>query len=300
MAKKQKHEPAPGGIFRKFRLILQEDLTFHEKWALMLTPFQVLLLIGLAGILLMVFTYAVVALTPLRAYVVPGYVADGYREQTTSTFLLADSLRRRLDLQEQYLSHVNAVFRGETIDSAFVSESESTATFPHSNSLNNEALDEMRERVEAEDAFIVEGEGVLGESGQLLMAPLNGTISSGFDLVAGHFGVDLVAPEGTGVHAVAPGMVVFSGYTALGGNALIIQHSRGLISVYQHNSRLNKSTGDAVSVGEIIAVIGNTGDHSSGPHLHFELWENGQPLDPAQRIQLERQLIGLPESGPAQ
>jgi murein DD-endopeptidase MepM/ murein hydrolase activator NlpD len=291
MEKKDKYEAAPGGIFRKFRLILQEDLTFHEKWALMLTPFQVLLLAGVAGILLVLFTYIIVALTPLRAYVVPGYVADNYRQQTTSTFLLADSLKRRLDVQAQYLAHVNAIFRGETVDSLSIAEAgaeldsvTAATTFPPAGS---EALDEMRQRVEAEDAFIVEGEGVPGESGQLLMAPLNGSISSAFDLVGSHFGIDLVAPEGTGVHAVAPGMVVFSGYTALGGNALMIQHARGLISVYKHNARLNKSTGDAVSVGEIIAVIGNTGDHSSGPHLHFELWENGQPIDPALRIRFE-------------
>lgn len=287
MAKNDKNKSETGGMFSKFRLILQEDLTFHEKWALMLTPFQVIGLAGVAGFLLMVFSYVLFALTPLRAYVVPGYVSDDYRQQTAETFLLADSLQHRLDLQEQYLAHLNAIFRGEIVGSVPFDPTVSIDTVSIDSSLSTDALDAMRQRIQAEDAFVVSAEGVPGETGQLLMPPLLGTVSAGFDLAGGHLGVDLVAPAGSGVHAVAPGVVLLAGYTALGGNTLVLQHAFGLVSIYQHNSRLNKSTGDVVSVGEIIGIIGNTGDHSSGPHLHFELWENGQVLDPAERISFE-------------
>lgn len=117
---------------------------------------------------------------------------------------------------------------------------------------------------------------------------MNGTISGTFDPKAGHFGIDLVAPKDDPVKAVLDGTVVMASFTADGGNVIQIMHANNLVSVYKHNSVLLKKAGDRVKSGESIAFIGDSGDHSEGPHLHFELWESGIPVNPLDFLSLDK------------
>ena len=110
--------------------------------------------------------------------------------------------------------------------------------------------------------------------------PVNGYISRGFNPDNGHMGIDFVIKSGTPVYSAAAGYVVFADYTVNDGYMMIIEHSDGYITVYKHCSSLLKKARDVVSEGELIALSGNTGELSSGPHLHFEIWKNGKPLDP--------------------
>ena len=112
-------------------------------------------------------------------------------------------------------------------------------------------------------------------------------MSSPFDPENDHYGIDLVAPAGDVIKSILDGTVVLASYTSDGGHVIQVQHSANIISVYKHNSVLLKKVGDAVKAGESIAVIGNTGNHSDGPHLHFELWEGGVALDPADYFAFE-------------
>ena len=117
---------------------------------------------------------------------------------------------------------------------------------------------------------------------QLLFKPLNGTVSGPFDREIKHFGIDIVAPKNEVVKAVQDGTVTLASYTTDGGYVIQVQHAHNLISVYKHNSALFKKAGETVVAGESIAVIGDTGDHTDGPHLHFELWQDGNAVDPAE------------------
>ena len=114
----------------------------------------------------------------------------------------------------------------------------------------------------------------------VLFPPVSGTLTQRFDLEKRHFAVDVVAPRDTPVKATANGMVIFAEWTADTGHVIILEHDNGLISVYKHNGSLNKSQGDIVREGEVIAAVGNTGELTTGPHLHFEIWQNGTPINP--------------------
>jgi murein DD-endopeptidase MepM/ murein hydrolase activator NlpD len=120
-----------------------------------------------------------------------------------------------------------------------------------------------------------------------LIPPITGSIGLNFDLEKGHLGVDINAPSNTPIKAIMGGYIIFSGWTLETGNTIGIQHDQNLISFYKHNSSLLKKTGTFVQAGEAVAIIGNTGTLSSGPHLHFELWQAGKPVNPTDYINFE-------------
>jgi len=118
----------------------------------------------------------------------------------------------------------------------------------------------------------------------VLFPPVSGTISESYDVKSKHYAVDIVVEENTPIKATADGTVIFAEWTAQTGYVILIEHSSGLISVYKHNASLTKSQGDLVKAGEVIATAGNTGELTTGPHLHFELWSDGYPVNPTNFI----------------
>lgn len=269
-----------------FRLILQEEGTFAEKWALRVKPGQ-LKWLGTGSVLsIALTTYALIALTPLKEWVVPGYDSTETRRMQSEAWQLADSLSREMDKQARYLANMMAVIEGRISpemlqDSMPPTAQEATTT----HAPNSPSLDRLRSEVAEEDAFTIGRPGGLDDAG-LWLSPVDGRVSSGWDPALGHWGVDLVAPENSPVKAVGKGTVIYAGFTAGGGHTLMIQHTANRLSIYMHNSRLEVSTGDVVDRGDVVAIIGNSGDHSTGPHLHFEWWEAGVPIDPQLRINL--------------
>ena len=142
----------------------------------------------------------------------------------------------------------------------------------------------LRALVEEEDkynAFDIQGERFT----TVLFPPVKGGLSSAFDINSKHYGVDIVMPENSPVHSISEGIVVFSEWTSATGFVIIIEHLNGLTSIYKHNSSIVKNQGDRVGTGEIIAFTGNTGELTTGPHLHFELWYQGEPVDPQSYIE---------------
>ena len=274
---------------KRFKLILQEEGTFAERWSMRVQPNQLRALAMLSALVVAGITYVIIALTPLKEVVVPGYVASETRAMQADSWRVADSLSTIVDRQSRYLNNLRAILAGDLPADALaitpdMIEADPTGTGPI-DTTSTAALDGLRERVEEEDAFAVNRPNALGESG-LWMPPVEGTISSPWNPGIGHWGVDLVAPANTAVKAVGEGSVLFAGFTSGGGHTVMIQHDENRVSVYMHNSRTLVSTGDRVNQGEPVAIIGNTGDHSTGPHLHFEWWESGVAIDPALRIRL--------------
>ncbi len=152
------------------------------------------------------------------------------------------------------------------------------ATLVLKNSKRKTKLAEQENELDISESNLSESKKFLEEV--LLHKPLEGVLSDGIDFKSGHYGVDVSAAEGTRVKSILTGTVVFSGFTASGGNEIHIQHDYNLISIYKHNSAVLKSAGDKIISGESVAIVGNSGEHSDGTHLHFEMWQKGTPLNP--------------------
>ena len=274
---------------QKFRLILQEEGTFAERWAMRVQPGQIRALAALSIALVAAITYALVALTPLKEAVVPGYLSTETREMQQQAMTTADSLSQVLAMQGRYIQNLRAVLMGDLPAGALGAMTDiptpNDVPAPTLGPQSGAALEGLKTRVEEEDAFAIGSPGSLDESG-LWIPPVEGRVSAGWNPGLDHWGVDIVAPEDSPVKAVGDGTVIFAGFTTGGGHTLLVQHPGDRVSVYMHNSRLEVGSGDRVRQGEMVAVIGNSGDHSSGPHLHFEWWESGVAIDPQLRISL--------------
>lgn len=271
----------------RFRLTILNETTFEEKFSYSLTPMNVIVMFGGLLFVFGALIYFLVAFTPLKKYVIPDYTDYTYREEARLSRIKVDSLLTLAEANTKYLEHVKIILSGGTIET-----SDSVPTDIKQGDLNqglSEVEIAMREKVAEEDRYNleIEKEERASALGYLLYKPVNGTVSSHFDPKQGHFGVDLVAPKDDPVRAVLDGTVISAVFTADNGNVIQIQHTNNMVSVYKHNSALMKKQGDPVKAGESIAFIGNSGENSDGPHLHFELWINGIPVNPLDFIALQ-------------
>ena len=202
---------------------------------------------------------------------------------------MADSLTRLLTRQEMSLTALRHSLVGDSAALAFLQGASDPAanTLPDPASLSTletgagKGEMTLRDQIDQEDRFALQRKS--SDSNTSIgfpFLPLAGGISSGMDVGIGHLGIDLVAPEGTAVRAVDDGSVLFSNYTVETGYTLLIQHRGERVSVYKHCASLLKRQGDLVSGGEAVALVGNTGELTTGDHLHFEWWVRGRPLDP--------------------
>ena len=159
---------------------------------------------------------------------------------------------------------------------------------PNANSNTNEISSSeksMREKVQNREKFdidVIPGGALKSEvlPELLLFPPIKGEITNKMNISSGHFGVDIIAPKNEAVSSILNGTIIYHNWSPTDGHVVHIQHKKNLISIYKHNSEILKEIGDFVESGEPIAIVGNSGEHSTGPHLHFELWHNGYPLDP--------------------
>jgi murein DD-endopeptidase MepM/ murein hydrolase activator NlpD len=269
----------------RFRLTVLNENTFEEKLSYSLTPLNLIVMFGGLLIVFGALIYLLVAYTPLKNYVIPDYADSGYREEARMARLKVDSLLEVSRQNDRYLTDLRIVLSGGTLSNSADSGKKEVQDANLTYSVG-EVDDALRQKLAEQDRFnlAVEENNRAELVGFLLFKPVDGTLSAGFDPKKGHYGIDLVAPKDDPVKAVLDGTVILASFTADGGNVIQIQHSNNLLSVYKHNSVLLKKNGDFVKAGESIAFIGDSGDHSEGPHLHFELWENGIPVDPMEYI----------------
>lgn len=266
----------------EYRLSILKESSYEEQVSVLLTPLNVVLLVGSTFILIGGLVYSLVALSPLKEHLVPGYVDDQYRQDAISARNTADSLLAKQAQYDDYLILLNRVLSGNIHPDSVKFDAQEGLDEQSLSYQLSEPDSLLRNKVAEEDRFtlnLASGANP-AESRKFLFTPVEGTLSSKFDPDIEHYGIDIVAPKESIIKSVLDGTVVLASYTSDGGHVIQVQHSGDLISVYKHNSVLLKKTGDRIKAGESIAVIGNTGDHSDGPHLHFELWEKGLPVDP--------------------
>lgn len=277
MIKKMRH---------KSRLVVLNDDTFEEQFSMILSPLNVFTWGGVFLLIFAVLLTILIAFSPLREFI-PGYADVNTRKMATYAAIRADSLQESLSKTQMYLDNLKFILSGKTVGEVDSSEIKSNLKVDINTISAKPSREDsiLRKEVEKEERYNLSGIDKSNSNDPmynfLLFTPLRGVVSSDFDESIRHFGVDIV-PESkdASVKATYEGIVIQSSWTSEEGHVIYIQHQGNLISAYKHNSVVLKKTGDKVEAGEAIAIVGNSGELSSGPHLHFELWYKGVPVNP--------------------
>jgi murein DD-endopeptidase MepM/ murein hydrolase activator NlpD len=289
MAKKKKKEKKfAKKLLHKYRLVILNEDTFEERFAIKLTRLNVFVITSLSAIFLVFLTILLIAFTPLREYI-PGYSSARLKKQASVLNFKTDSLVQELELNKRYYASIRKVLTGDVSAEDFDRDSVIEAAKNDLDILQTTTNKEdslLREKVEKEDKYNL-FEDNSDQSNFVLFPPVNGTISQNYNIEDKHYAVDVVVATNTPVKATADGTIIFAEWTIETGYVVIIEHNQELISVYKHNTAITKSQGDLVKAGEVIAMSGNTGELSTGPHLHFELWSKGYPVNPTNFIDFQ-------------
>jgi len=274
----------------KYKLVILNDENYEERLAFRLSRINVFVLVSILSIMLIAITIVLIAFTPLREYI-PGYTDMRLYEKIDYLQKRADSLEQDFDQKNLYLYNLERILEGrDTVDEIpmmfddSASYDEITIAYSHEDSL-------LRADFENQSMYniylIGENTSRRGTSsirGFAFFTPLEGIVTNNFNPAEGHFGIDVVSSKNEAVKATLDGVIVISNWTLETGYVLGIQHEHNLVSMYKHNSTLLKGQGDFVKAGEAIAIVGETGEMTTGLHLHFELWYNGIPLNPGDFI----------------
>lgn len=272
-------------LLHKYRMVVLNEDTFEERFSFRLTRLNVFVTVGLSAIFLVVITTILIAFTPLREYI-PGYSSAELKEKAANLAYVSDSLQTVIRQNDQYLNSIKNALTGE-LDleqlnrDSILSEPISDAEYEEINRIKADSL--LREEVAQEDKYNILPTAT-DNINFSLFPPVKGTISDPYSIKKKHYAVDIVTSRNAPVKSVADGRVIFAEWTAETGYVIIIKHSYGLISAYKHNASISKGQGDIVRAGEVIATAGNTGELTTGPHVHFELWNEGNPVDPSEYI----------------
>ena len=272
----------------KYRMVLLNDDSFAEKFSFRLTALNVFIAVGVISIIMVALVTSIIAFTPLREFI-PGYAA----EITTKRNLIAlslktDSLEEVAKAREDYVKNLTNVLNGSPDPKPEKGRIDSTKKYKRINIKNSKDDSAFRAGYESQDKYTLSinaiSKGKTSIAGFFFFTPVKGRVTSSYSAATEHYGVDVAAVENDPVKAALDGTVIFSGWSSETGYVIQIQHTNNLVSIYKHNSALLKKTGEYVKAGEPIAIIGSSGEQSTGPHLHFELWYNGLAIDPQDYI----------------
>ena len=273
-------------LLTKYRLVLLNDSTYEEKTSFKISRLNVFSALFALMFIIVLITSGILFFTPIREYI-PGYSSTSLQKQANLLSYKTDSLRQIVFLNDQYINSLKKVLTGdlETIeykpDSVVYKDAMDIQIIEKS---KEDSI--LRQLVDNEDKYNLANINK-DKDFYLLTSPISGAVSQNYSIADDHLAIDISVDIGTPVKAVSNGRVILSEWTTQTGYVLIIDHGNDLISVYKHNSKLLKSQGEIVKQGEIIALSGNSGVLTSGPHLHFELWSEGFSIDPNTLINFE-------------
>ena len=269
-----------GKLLDQYRMIIVNEKTFEEQFYFRLSRLNVIVLLILLISSIMAGTFFLISSTPVKEFI-PGYPSSELRLKAIKNTFLLDSIINVTKQQEQFLESIKNALLGEN------SQIESEEYMPPISQVETDEylVTQVREDSILRSRVIQEDKYNFARSSDsnlidLLFPPAKGEITQIYDPDSKHYGIDIALSENYPVKSILDGRVIFAEWTAETGNVLIIKHSRELTSIYKHNAALYKKQGDLVSTGEVIASAGNTGEFSTGTHLHFELWLSGYPVNP--------------------
>lgn len=285
MSRKKKDKKIKSKLLDKYKLVVLNENTFEERLSIKLTRLNVFVIGSLSAIFLIAVTYAIIAFTSLREYI-PGYSSTALKKKATELNYKTDSLQRVIAMNDRYYASIKQVLKGDVSAADFNRDSIIEAVKLEASEVDLAPIPEdslLRQKIDKEDKYNL-FESATSATNFVLFPPVSGTISEAYNAKEKHYAVDIVVAKDTPIKATADGIVIFAEWTSTTGYVTIIEHSYGLISVYKHSATLTKIQGDLVKAGEVIATAGSTGELSTGPHLHFELWNDGYPINPTNFI----------------
>ena len=271
----------------KYRLSVYNDTTFEEVWRIRLTRYNGFLLITFLVLFIIGATASVIAFTNIREFI-PGYPDVSMRRNILMNAIRLDSLERELELRDNYFANLNAIISGKR-PADIVSQQDTSKSYGRIRFSNSPEDNALRDQIEREEKFSLSAGTAPNQNTSLaslpFFPPVKGIVTGKFDPATRHFATDIVTKPKSPVMAALDGTVIFTGWTMETGYVIELQHNDNLVTVYKHNSALLKETGDLVRAGEAISIIGDSGElYTSGPHLHFEIWYKGNPLDPEKHV----------------
>jgi len=268
-------------LLNDFKVVVSSEDTFEEKISFRVNRLNIFFVMLVYSIILISFTISVVFFTQLRE-MVPGYSSSDLLNKAIYLTKKTDSLEQQIALNNLFYKSIEDVLSGNTkefiakekisVDSSLTNTDITTVPPNSQDSI-------LRKYVENEDKFNLTKNELVIEN-KMFFSPIKGEITQRFNSNENHFAIDIAADIGTPVKSVLDGRIIFSEWSLDTGYAIIIDHGENIISVYKHNSKILKDQNDFVQAGEVIAYSGNQGNLSTGPHLHFELWKNGTPINP--------------------
>lgn len=285
---KQKERKFLKKLRNRYRLVILNDDTFEERASFRLTRFNVYMLASVVFTVLVIVIFSVIAFTPLKEYI-PGYGDVNRRKDIMALEVKSDSLNRLVMQQGMWIRNIRNVLQGNVDTSARqITDSEITYDTINLDRVPEEDL-QLREEMEREQQYALafpEGQerGGLDLSQINFFPPLKGYVTADFSSADEHYGIDIAGPQDEPIKTVLDGYVLLASWTLETGYVIGIQHEHNLVSFYKHNSVLLKKTGNFVKAGDAIAMQGSSGELTTGPHLHFELWHDGVALDPKDYI----------------
>ena len=290
---KQKNKRWYRKLRNKYRLVLFNDANFEERFTFKLTRLNVIIFVSSLVIILVTLTFLLIAYTPLKTYV-PGYPDIDQRKELYKLNLLADSLMQDIKQKNIYIENIKRIINNQEIVENESAGNINAGSINYDTIKNNISADDSLFRVEFENQtkynlYVDELDEIEASKTNSLQnlnffKPANGIITAKFNIQERHYGIDIATSHNEAVKSVLDGTVILSDWTLETGNVLVIDHGKNLISVYKHNATLLKQEGDIVKAGEPVAIAGESGKQSTGPHLHFELWDGGKPVDPLKYI----------------
>ena len=283
MKKKQKSNTFLENLYKEYKVVISNDKTFEERLSFKATKAGVFLVGVIFTTALIALTVVLIFFTQLKEYV-PGYSSLELLKSSKELSFKTDSIEKMIALNNQYYNSIKKVLIGELDTIAFnkdsiLSELNSDLFSSELSPSSEDSL--LREYIEEEDMFNLTKNQLLIQN-KILFQPVLGEVTQKFNYKENHFAIDIAVDTGTPIKAISDGRVVLSEWTMETGHVIIIDHGDMLLSVYKHNSSLVKKQNELVAAGEVIALSGNQGTLTTGPHLHFELWKNGAPINPEQ------------------
>lgn len=285
MPKERKRDKFKKLFQNPYRIVIFNDLNLHIIKQVRFNARTLVMAIVFAVIFIIIGVTVLIAFTPLREYI-PGYPTGKMRKMLISNVLVVDSLELEIQRRDRYFKDFRAMLAGETpIDTAV-----RRGNVPRPDQVQFKKYDHdslFKDQLSQEQINLGINSGVTtrgGVAGMLFFPPLNGMVTGKHDVSNGHFGVDIVGKLNSRISAALDGTVIFAGWTIDTGYVIYIQHEQNLVTVYRHNAELFKIQGDKVRAGEAIAIMGNSGKETTGPHLHFEMWLNGVSINPEDYI----------------
>ena len=267
----------------KYRLSIYRDETYEEVLNLKLTRLNVLTIVGIGVFIFLLIVISIIAYTPVRE-MIPGYPDQNTVRNIRLNYYRLDSLEKEIARRDVFFENLRRIIAGEEPQNFEQSpdlSAESKEKLSFQKSKEDSALRVMVEPGDQFSLSTIESKSIRKTPFNVLFfPPVKGMVTNSFNSLQDHYGTDIVAGSNEVVKATLPGTVILAGWTLETGYVVELQHEGNLLSVYKHNAEILKRVGDRVKAGEPIGIIGNSGELTTGPHLHFELWYNGTPLNP--------------------